>query len=432
MRALLARAGLAATTGFREIRANKARSILSFSAVSVGVASLLYTFAQVRGMHEETEKALRLMGPGRLSVKAKQGYVSKGLSPGLTTDDAEEIRALPGLHMAYPKAGRWGGEAFYQGRRYENLRFVGTTPDWAKRDWVYTLRGRFFSDRDVKTVARVCVVVEPGGWVEKPFWARFWGEDGAFELMVQRTDLLGRELRLGEHLFTVVGVLREPPRDKDPRWTGHEWGGDGLVLAPITGFHQYLLAPWDQNRPKGVDQIEVDTGDEATVPSVRKRIEQLLTRKHRGEVDFEVSDSREEIANRLSETRGYIIIGMALGSVAILAGGIGIMNVTLATIFLRVKEIGIRRALGASRLDIVAQFVAEAMLLGLCGGAAGVGLGYAGIELIARQAGRDIAQLTLWHMVASLAIAALTGFVFSVAPAWRASGLDPVEALRNE
>ena len=427
------RLALAFVTGLREIRSNRARSILSFSAVSVGIASLLYSFAQVRGMSVELGKAIELMGPGRMTIKAKQDFTPKGLSqsPGLTSDDADEIARLPGLFMAYPKASGWGLDVRYQGKRFQNVRVIATTDAWAKRDWVFTRRGRFLNPTDVRQAARVCVVVEPGGWEKKPFWAVFFGPEGPFESLVHRHDLLGRELNLGGHLFTVVGVLRDPPRDKDPRWN-REWGGDGIVLVPITTYQQHLERASLLRSPHAVDQIEVDTGDESTVPAVRRAVGAILKRRHRGDEDYDIQDNREVIAGEMSETRQYVLVGIALGSVAILAGGIGIMNVTLATIFQRIKEIGIRRALGASRGDIVAQFVAEATLLGLLGGMAGIGRGMAGIEYLARQADRDIASFAWYHFAGALILAAGTGFAFSIGPAWRASGLDPVEALRNE
>jgi putative ABC transport system permease protein len=122
-----------------------------------------------------------------------------------------------------------------------------------------------------------------------------------------------------------------------------------------------------------------------------------------------------------------------MGAVAVIAGGIGILNVTLAALFARIKEIGVRRAVGATRLDILSQFVAEAVLLGLCGGIAGTALGAGGIAYLSRHMeGRNIASLTWYHMAAALAISGAVGLAFSLYPAWIAATLDPVEALRSE
>lgn len=421
--------GEALKTGLREIRMHVFRSILSFSAISVGVASLLYTFAQTHGSREAFDKAVALMGPGRMQIEAKRNYVSKGLSPGLTCEDAREIRrTLPELFMVYPKAKRWGETIYDRGRKVEGVPVFGVGEEWRKRDWVYALRGRFLNSQDIQDVARVCVVVEPGGWFKKPFWASWWNED-PIEIFLKRHDLLRRQLIIENHLFTVVGILKEPPKDLDPRW--FHWEGN-RVLVPITTFHRYFARQREGRSRTAIEEIQVDTGSEATVPGMKRRIETILKRRHQGEQDYDIQDNRDTIQEELSETQRYILVGMVLGLVALLAGGIGIMNVTLAAIFSRVKEIGIRRAVGATRADILAQFVTEAMFLGLSGGLAGLGLGYAGISYLARHSDQDLANLTWYHMAAVLSIGTAVSCLFSFYPARQAAALDPVAALKDE
>lgn len=421
----------AARTGLREIATNKFRSILSFAAISVGVASLIYTMAQTRGMQESLDKALTLLGPGRLEIAPKENYTSRGLSPGLTSDDAWAIRAaMPELHMVYPHARNWGARLRHGSVNIEHARVEGISPEWRKRDWVYTLRGRFINDWDVAHAARVCVILEPGGWIKKPFWAYFWLDDSPFENLVTHNDLLGEKIVLGERIFTVVGVLRQPPRDKDPRW--YSWESPE-VLLPVTAFHQTFRDNWNSvDNPRAVSAIKLDTGSLSTVASSQKRLTTLLKYRHRGEEDFEIKDLREEIAGELGETQKYVMAGVALGAVALLAGGIGIMNVTLATIYARIKEIGIRRALGASRQDILAQFLIEAVFLGLTGGLAGVGLGIWSVSILAENTGRDVASMAWYHSAAAMGLAALVAGLFSLYPAIQASRLDCVDALRSE
>ncbi|HEX4046456.1 MAG TPA: ABC transporter permease, partial [Elusimicrobiota bacterium] len=142
--------GEAARTAAREIRVHKVRSLLSFAAISVGAASLLYTLAQTRGMQEASQRNLELMGPGALSVTHSSHYEGRGLSKGLTVDDADAIRReIPGLYMVSPTASTWGADMEYEGRRIDDANVVGATPEWRKRDWVYRLRGRFIDDADV-------------------------------------------------------------------------------------------------------------------------------------------------------------------------------------------------------------------------------------------------------------------------------------------
>lgn len=419
-------------TSWREIRAHKLRSLLSFSALAVGAASILYTFSQTHGMQEANRKAIELQGPGRMSVTHKSGYITKGLSPGLTLGDAEAIRReMPELFMVSPRVGNHGPSLlWYQGTKLEHFFVQGITPEWRKRDWVYQLHGRFISDWDVRNSARVCVLLQPGTWHKKPYWA-WWWKESPWSKFVHHHDLIGKTINLKDHDFVVVGMIEGPPKDLDPRW--YVWNEPSVILPITTLSH---LFPDYNHKSKGettdIDSIEIDTGEEGTVSSVKRRVETILRARHRGEEDFEVTDNRQAIQEELNETRKYVVAGLVLGAVALLAGGIGIMNVTLAALFSRVKEIGIRRALGASQADILLQFVVEAALLGFAGGLAGIGLGLLGTHYLQRNAERDLSSITWYHLAGVILVAVAASAVFSFVPAWKASRLDPVEALRSE
>jgi len=234
---------------------------------------------------------------------------------------------------------------------------------------------------------------------------------------------------LGDHLFTVVGVIKEPPKDRDPRWF-RSWGGEGLVLVPATTFQRFLTPRYQKN-PEVIEKIDVDTGDAETAALYLRRIKVLLQARHRGEEDFEIKDYREIMQGALKQMKEFVLSILIIGIVAILASGIGIMNVTLATIFSRVREIGIRRALGATRADIVWQFVSEAMMLGVIGGVGGTGLGILGIWALAPKEDRML-EISLLHVCGALLIALGTGFLFALYPAYKASRFDPIEALHYE
>lgn len=416
-----------ARTAFEEILAHKVRSALTCLSLAIGVAALLFTFSQTSGTIRDYQRAKVLAGPGRLQISYRDGYVSKGISPGFTSDDADAIRAAwPGLYMVYPHVERHDVHVRVDDFSSDQFTAAGINEQWRKRDWVYKLSGRFFSAEDVARAARVCVFIQPGGWYKRPYWARFF-PDSPLTTFLQRHDLVGHEALIEGHVFTVVGELREPPKDLDPRWF-REWGADGLILVPVTTYQDYLAQ--SGRNPKAVDDIEVDTGDEATAPYFRRRIEAFLAARHR-EPDVRVRDFREIMEGALKEIRQFVLSILIIGIVAVLASGIGIMNVTVATIFSRVREIGIRRALGARRIDILAQFVVEAMALGLVGGVAGTALGVVGVVYLAPDAHQmgSIGPLTI---AASLLVALATGFFFALYPAYQASRLDPVESLRYE
>ncbi|HVE13310.1 MAG TPA: ABC transporter permease, partial [Elusimicrobiota bacterium] len=257
-----------------------------------------------------------------------------------------------------------------------------------------------------------------------------WWTQSEFDKFIVRNDLLGKTVQLKGQLFTVVGVLKNPFRDKDPRWFTREWV---QVYVPLTSAQRYLAGSGDSSRSsEAIEQIQIDSGSEESFAGAKRRIEALLDSLHRGEKDYELEDFREQIQNQLSEMRKEAVAILTVGIIAILAGGVGIMNVTLATIFSRIREIGIRRALGATRGDILIQFVTEAVMLGLLGGAAGTLLGLAGLRWLGEGDLDKIRALQWWHFLATLGIAGAAGFLFSLYPAYQASKLDPVEALRHE
>ncbi|MBI3288178.1 MAG: ABC transporter permease [Elusimicrobia bacterium] len=412
-----------------EIRAHKTRSAMTSLSLAIGIAAMLFTFSQTAGMMKRYDDALRLAGPGRLVIKSRDNYVSKGLSPGLTYQDALEIRRqYPELFMVSPENQAWGTRVRLDDFKNDGIQALGVTPEWQKRDWVYARRGRFLNQEDLDSAARVCVLVEAGRWIKKPYWAKYFPEQ-ALTKYISRRDPLGRRMLIGEHLFTVVGVLKEPPKDRDPRWF-RSGGGEGLVLVPATAFHRFLTPRYQKN-PNVIHEINVDTGDAATAAAYLRRVKVLLRARHRGEEDFEIKDFREIMQSALKQMKEFIISILIIGLIAIFASGIGIMNVTLATIFSRVREIGIRRALGATRADIVWQFVSEAMLLGVLGGLAGTVLGVLGIWYLAPREERML-QISPLHVSGALLIALGTGFIFALYPAWKASRLDPVESLHYE
>jgi len=413
-----------------EIRAHKTRSAMTSLSLAIGIAAMLFTFTKTSEIMKRYEDGILIGGPGRIEVTQKRNYVSKGRSAGLTYGDALEIRRqYPELFMVSPMITTWGSRMRLDDFTNDGIRVRAITPEWAKRDFVYTLRGRLLNARDLAESARVCVLVETGGWIKKPFWARYWPEQ-ALTKHISRRDPIGRAVVLGDHLFTVVGVIKEPPRDRDKRWFGRSWGGQGIVLVPATTFQRFLVPSYQKN-PEVIESISVDTGDAATAAAYLRRVKVLLEARHRGEQDFEIKDYREIMQSALAETKEFTTSILIIGIVAILASGIGIMNVTLATIFSRVREIGIRRALGATRSDIVWQFVTEAMMLGVIGGVAGTGLGVSAIRYLTEKTD-PVVEITALHMGGALVIALGTGLLFALYPAWKASRFDPVEALHYE
>ncbi|MBI3566417.1 MAG: ABC transporter permease, partial [Elusimicrobia bacterium] len=185
-----------------EIRAHRVRSALTCVSLAVGVAAALYTLAQVSSIRRRYESARQLAGPGRLEVRRKWSANARGLSKGLTYDDALAIRAaFPDLYMVSPNNS--ASARFRDGDfREKSVQVRGVTPEWRRRDWVYRLEGRFLNERDLEEAARVCVIMVPGRWIKRPFWAKDTFVS-PYHDHIERRDMLGRWVELGGRPFRV-------------------------------------------------------------------------------------------------------------------------------------------------------------------------------------------------------------------------------------
>lgn len=417
-------------TGLAELWAHKTRSALTLFAVAIGTAAFMYTFTGVANFNNRAAVALKLAGYGRMRIEQNRDY---GEKPGqqqhpLTYEDAQAIRReMPDLRAVSPLAVNWSVK-FRHGAAEYHATVMGIMPDWTKNDWVYKLRGRFFNETDMTSAARVCVIIRDGDWApgKKPWWMKFWSSDWreGIESYLKHTDMLGDNIILGDHVYKVIGVLTEPPSGSDPRWSTWSYGQN--VLIPLSSYMHFISD--DSNSLRA---LTVDAGSADKIAFAKRRIEALLTVRHEGAEDFTVRSMGDFLGKWIAKRRKERLTILAIGSVALFAGGIGIMNVMLAVIFSRIKEIGIRRAIGAARRDILAQFVLEATMQGFIGGIIGIGLGFLLLKFMDTGDSRDLAFIW-WVPPLSALIAAATGFIFSLYPAWTASRLDPVEALRSE
>jgi len=197
--------------------------------------------------------------------------------------------------------------------------------------------------------------------------------------------------------------------------------------VPITTAMNFLYG-WSDN---GITDINIDTGNQETIEKYKRLIEQLIKARHGKNIIFSIKDYREIIKDQMADKKRDMFTVLIIGIIAILSGGIGIMNVSLAAIYSRIKEIGIRRAIGSRKKDIMFQFMIEAMLLGFFGGIAGVIIGFLGIQYLAYSGNTQII-LKWWMAFIAIFIAIFTGFLASIYPAKVACELDIIEALKYE
>ncbi|MDO8806277.1 MAG: ABC transporter permease [Elusimicrobiota bacterium] len=425
----------AVKTGLTEIWAHKMRSVLSFLAIAAGSVVFIEAFSAIFSTYERMEKQKAVSGMARLKIS--QNYSKTYSSPDdyvpppvITYEDVLHLREkMPELYMVSPEGRDWHNVLEYGGQRVTSS-LMGVTPEWAKRDFVYTLKGRFLGWHDVENKLRVCVLVKkaappPGNSFDKTMMKKY-NFSGGFDTLVAHNDLLGKAVKIDGITFMVIGILEELPYSKRPN-TILGRSQEYKILAPVTTLSHYGFIGSYQSL-----DVNIDTGSEQDFDESLRRINNFLKIRF-GDGDFFIVENQLElIRDRISESLKSSLVTISLGMLAFIAGGIGIMNVTLATVFARTREIGIRRAVGASRGDIMLQFIVEAVMLGLIGGVLGSALGYFWGVPVKVMLAMDPSHIKPWMPLVSVLIAAFTAFAFAIYPAWVAAGLKPADALRAE
>ena len=414
-------------TGWAEIWAHKMRSFLSFFAIAIGIATFFYTLSVLSQSYRRIGRTAEVAGKGRVETRTNHPLtvvqykdlkerLPAGSSLAFTSDD-------------YNVQEGWWNSLYHKGNQLVGATVYGILPSFKESDFVYRLEGRFINWQDVENKHRVIVLTVFPREVKKSK-RRFWWDnvDEHIQKVKEYSEhhhLLHQQVVLHNQTFTIVGILHLPTENEDVRLSrNREWRP--TLYIPYTTW--YDLYP-DENDKRPVD-IRVVTGKESTAHTAGGTLTSYLRSQFGPNEKPEIEFFHEKIEERLKEARKSLNNMLFMGIIAMIAGGIGIMNVTMAVIFSRTKEIGIRRALGASRKDILFQFVVEAMLLGLCGAIAGMILGYLAVLHLAE----DTSQMTFswWVVAGSILIALVTSFLFALYPAWQAAKLKPVEALKNE
>jgi len=401
-------------SGWNEVLAHKLRSFLTLFGIVLGAAALVGMLGVVKGLLRGMETMIyETGGIERISVMSRPAPESQReiaqLSPGRTLKDVDAILAAVPLaqnvtaEVTIPN----GGRISFQGRAtWQNVR--GVLPATFIMDRFDVQMGRTLGELDNELQTQVVVL----------------GSAIVDQLFPRGTDALDRVVTINGQPFTVVGVLREYHASM---------GGGGFssknsaVFIPLTTLQ--TLFRIDEN----VDVLNVKVADVAHIPIVLQQIANVLTHTHRGIQDIRF-ETREDLLQRFEETRRSYVV--SLGGVAVIGlivGGIGIMNVMLASINERVREIGVRRALGAKRNDILIQILGESVTLAGAGGLLGMVASVGLIKLLQKivvEGNRP--ELSPAALVIGVVFSGLVGIVAGLYPAIRASRLSPVEALRSD
>lgn len=400
-------------SGWTEVVGHKLRSFLTLFGIVLGAAALVGMLGVVKGLLRGMETMIyETGGIERISIMSRPAPEAQReiaqLSPGRTLKDVDAILAAVPLaqrvtaEVTIPS----GGRISFQGRAtWQNVR--GVLPATFSMDRFDVQMGRTIGELDNELQTQVVVL----------------GASIVDQLFPRGIDALDRVVTINGQPFTVVGVLRE--------YQGGVGGGfsskNQAVFVPLTTLQ--TLFRIDEN----VDVLNVKVADVADIPIVLQQITNVLTRTHRGIQDIRF-ETREDLLQRFEETRrSYIVSLGGVAAIGLIVGGIGIMNVMLASINERVREIGVRRALGAKRSDVLVQILAETSTLAVAGGILGMIASIGLIKLLQKivvEANRP--ELSPAALVIGVVFSGLVGIVAGFYPALRASRLSPVEALRSD
>jgi putative ABC transport system permease protein len=417
--------------GLKSLWLHRLRSLLTMLGIVFGVCSVIAMLAIGEGASFEAQEQIRNLGSQNIiltSVKppeeqkvTDQGSQSFLLQYGLTYADLRRIRdTIPGVSIIVP--GRLMREYVSNINRRIDCEIMGTIPWYPEMRNHPVAQGRFFTDLEMESKANVCVL--------------------AAEVVAALFPLdspLGRDVRIGGTYYRVIGVMES--RAKGALATEGETSGRSAspnrIYIPLeTAKTRYgeILARERQGsfeaEKVALHEVTVKVDRQERVVAVAEAIKTVMDRNHKKQ-DYRMLVPLE-LLRKAEQTKH--IFNVVLGSIAaisLLVGGIGIMNIMLASVTERTREIGIRRALGARRRDIVQQFLVETVILAGAGGLLGVGLGI-GVPRLVTQVAHMRTIITLWSPAVAFGISALVGVVFGIYPAVRAARMDPVEALRHE
>ncbi|HIT55192.1 TPA: ABC transporter permease [Candidatus Galligastranaerophilus intestinigallinarum] len=394
------------------LKTNKMRSCLTSLGIIIGVAAVIVMLAIGTGASTKVTKDMESMGSNLLTVRsasANQGGVRQGAGsrPTLTLKDAIAINRLArGVEAVAPVSNQ--NQQVIYGNQNWSTTVYGTTGRYLGIKAYEILIGRNFTPEDIKNSTKVAII----------------GSTVSSELFGD-VNPVGKTLRIGGVPFRVIAVL------KTKGSTG-PFDNDDLIFIPITTAQKKVFGVYF---PGTVNMIVVKSQTPELMEYTEEDINEILTKRHNiginQEKDFEIRNSAEFQERLKSTVKTFSILLGSIASVSLLVGGIGIMNIMLVSVTERTREIGIRMAIGARSSDIRKQFLIEALLLAIIGGLIGVVAGVLTSFLVTKFSDLT-AEITPFSIILSLSFSAIVGVVFGFYPAYKASLLNPIDALRYE
>lgn len=398
---------------------HKLRTFLTMLGIIFGVAAVIAMLSIGEGAKQESLEQIRQMGISNIIVQHwdreeeedREESTDRNLSRGLTWADARAISDIVPMAEYVTPQRELQTRALAGDNTFRTM-LVGTTPEYLTVLNARVASGVFFTHEDMLESRRVCVL----------------GADARRALFFF-DDPLGARIKIRNHWFTVIGVL------EDKGAASGKIGGvlevrntDEDIYVPLSTLLQRFH--WEAGQSE-LTQITVKVDDPDRLNETAQLIRTLVGRRHRGVDDFKIAIPEELLRQSQRTQQIFNVVMGCIAGISLVVGGIGIMNIMLASVLERTREIGIRRALGARRRDILYQFLVESLLVSLTGGLVGVMLGYAIPEVITLYAGwRTI--VPAWTIALAFGVSATVGIGFGIYPARQAARLNPIDALRYE
>lgn len=389
---------------------NKLRCFLTMLGIIIGVASVITMLAIGQGSKNSIKEQISEMGSNMIMIhpgNMQRGGVRQSADDMQTLEvsDYEALKELPGVAAVSPSVNS-GGQLVNGNNNYPSS-IYGVTTDYLDIRKFKVKDGAMFTDHDIKSAAKVCIL----------------GKTVVDNLFPNGEDPVGRVIRFGKIPLTVIGVLES----KGTNSMGQDQ--DDVVIAPYTTVMKRILA---------IDYIQgifASAADENQTDETIDAITEVLRTRHKikedADNDFEIR-SQQELSEMMNSTSDMMTVLLAcIAGISLLVGGIGIMNIMYVSVTERTREIGLRMSIGARGIDILSQFLIEAVIISVSGGIIGILLG-----VIASWAVNVIARwpvyIQLYSVVLSFAVCTVTGIFFGWYPAKKAASLDPIEAIRYE
>ena len=397
----------------RALRVNKMRSALTMLGIIIGVGAVIAMLAVGTGASEKISEQISSIGSNLIIIlpgSTTSGGLRMGMGsqPTLTRDDAEAIqRECPAVQEVAPILN--GAAQIVYGNQNWSTGVTGTTPSMLIiRDWPLA-SGRGFTEQDIRNATKVAILGQT-----------------VVDNLFGNIDPVGQMIRIKKVPFVVIGVLDrkgQSPQGQDQ---------DDTIYIPVTTAQKKIFGT---SFPGMVRTIMVKAKSTEDLGPAERQINELLRQRHhigpRQDNDFTVRNLTQIMQVAEQSTKVMTLLLGAIASVSLLVGGIGIMNIMLVSVTERTREIGIRMAVGAKTWDIRLQFIIEALTLALIGGIAGILLGVGGSKLLSMFAGWSTVVSTL-SVVMAFGFSGLVGIFFGFYPAYKASLLNPIDALRYE